>query len=92
MPETDSAVQINAVRSGIRRRSLFKFASGWISESQDTAYSPITCHGESNVTHGGVNLSSVSKLSHRALIEAFDEPLTHAQVMAVGSPFSRKAA
>ncbi|MBA3881724.1 MAG: ferritin-like domain-containing protein [Chthoniobacterales bacterium] len=65
---------------------------GWISESQDTGYSPITYQGESNVTHGGVNLSSVSKISHRALTEAFDEPLTRAQVMAVVSPFIRKAA
>ncbi len=40
----------------------------------------------------GSAASSVSKISHRALTEAFDEPLTRAQVMAIVSPFIRQAA
>ncbi len=40
----------------------------------------------------GSAASSVSKVSHRALTEAFDEPLTRAQVMAIVSPFIRQAA
>lgn len=65
---------------------------GWITEAEDTGYSPITYQGENNVTHDGVNVAAVSKVSHRAVTEAFDEPLTRAQVMAIVSPFIKKAA
>ncbi|HEX8372063.1 MAG TPA: ferritin-like domain-containing protein [Chthoniobacterales bacterium] len=65
---------------------------GWIPEAENTGYSPITYQGESNVTHGGVHLPSVSKVSHRALTEAFDEPLTREQVMKVVGPFIRTKA
>ncbi|MBA3385805.1 MAG: methyltransferase domain-containing protein [Chthoniobacterales bacterium] len=50
-----------------------------------------TYAGEGNITQGGINMGSVSKVSHRALTEAFDEPLTRAQVMAIVSPFIRRA-
>ncbi len=65
---------------------------GWISESEVTGVDARTYAGEGNATHGGVNMGAVSKVSDRALSEAFDEPLTRAQVMAIVSPFIRKAA
>ncbi|MBA3832678.1 MAG: ferritin-like domain-containing protein [Chthoniobacterales bacterium] len=63
---------------------------GWITESESNGAIPATYAGESNVVHNGVDMPSVSKISHRALTEAFDEPLTRAQVMAIVAPFVRK--
>lgn len=63
---------------------------GWITESEVTGGDARTYAGESNTTHGGVNMTAVSKVSHRALTEAFDESLTRAQVMAIISPFLRR--
>lgn len=65
---------------------------GWITEAENTGYNPITYQGENNVTHLGVTMTSASKVSHAKLTEAFDEPLTRAQVMSIVSPFIRKAA
>lgn len=61
-------------------------------ESEVTGADARTYAGEGNTTQGGVNMDSVSKVSHRALTEAFDEPLTRAQVTAIVSPFIRRAA
>ena len=65
---------------------------GWITGSEVTGLDARTYAGEGNTTHGGVNLSAVSKAPNRALTEAFDEPLTRAQVMAIVSPFIRRTA
>ncbi len=65
---------------------------GWISDSENTGADERTYAGEGNTTHGGINMASVSKVSHRALTEAFDEPLTRAQVIAIISPFIRRTA
>jgi len=65
---------------------------GWITGSEVTGLDWRTYAGEGNTTHGGVNLSAVSKAPNRALTEAFDEPLTRAQVMAIVSPFIRRTA
>ncbi len=65
---------------------------GWITDSEVTGTDARTYAGEGNTTHGGVNVSAVSKASNRALTEAFDEPLTRAQVMAIVSPFIRRTA
>lgn len=65
---------------------------GWISGSENTGANSLTYSGEGNTTHNGVNVASVSNVSHRAVTEAFDEPLTRAQVMAIVAPFIRKAA
>lgn len=65
---------------------------GWITDSEVTGSDARTYAGEGNATHGGVDMGSVSKVSHRALTEAFDEPLTRAQVMAIVSPFIRRTA
>lgn len=65
---------------------------GWITDSEATGADARTYAGEGNTTHGGINMGSVSKISQRALTEAFDEPLTRAQVMAIVSPFIRRTA
>lgn len=60
---------------------------GWITEAQDTGYSPITYEGEANTTQLGVAMTSASKVSHHGLTEAFDEPLSRAKVMEIIRPF-----
>ena len=64
---------------------------GWITEAENTGYSAITYEDEANTTQLGVAMTSVSKVSHHALTEAFDEPLTRAQVMQVVGPFKGAA-
>ncbi len=63
---------------------------GWITESEVTGADEPSYAGEGNTIQGGINMASVSKVSNRALTEAFDEPLTRAQVMAIVSPFIRQ--
>jgi hypothetical protein len=64
---------------------------GWITENTtDVPGAANTYAGEDNTTHLGVNLSGIASLSgvsHASLTEAFDEPLTMAQVLAIVSPF-----
>ncbi len=43
--------------------------------------------GEANVSHGGVNVDSVSSVSANAVAESFDEPLTMQQVLDIVDPF-----
>jgi hypothetical protein len=43
--------------------------------------------GEENVTQGGVNATSITTVGTAAVQEAFDEPLTQAQVLAIASLF-----
>ncbi len=65
---------------------------GWITDSEVTGSDARTYAGEGNTTQGGLSMESVSKVSHRSLTEAFDEPLTRAQVMAIVAPFIRRTA
>lgn len=43
--------------------------------------------GEANLTHGGVNVDNESTVSTQAVTEAFDEPLTREEVIAIVDPF-----
>lgn len=63
---------------------------GWISGSEATGADARTYAGEENTTQGGVNMGAVSEVGNRALTEAFDEPLTRLQVLAIVSPFIRR--
>lgn len=63
---------------------------GWISESESNGANPATYVGENNVVQGGVNLTGVSRISHRGLTEAFDEPLTRGAVMSIVGPYLRR--
>ena len=43
--------------------------------------------GEENITQGGVNITTLGSISNNAATEAFDEPLTKEQVLAVAGLF-----
>ena len=64
---------------------------GWITGAQSgipgIADGTGTYMGEDNTVQGGVNLTSVSSASLDNITEAFDEPLTMPQVLAIAKPF-----
>ncbi|MGI8468392.1 MAG: ferritin-like domain-containing protein [Pyrinomonadaceae bacterium] len=47
-------------------------------------------NGEGNTTQGGVNIAGLAGLSNDAITEAFDEPLSKEQVLAIATLFIRK--
>lgn len=66
---------------------------GWITgDSRGTlpAASQPTYDGEQNTVQGGIDLSSISGVPPSALTEAFDEPLTKEQVLAIVKPFLKQ--
>lgn len=63
---------------------------GWITGDQSNGAPAAIYAGEGNQTHAGANLASLSSLSSisaDARTQAFDEPLTKEQVMAIVDPF-----
>jgi len=58
---------------------------GWITLNQG-AVAPIYA-GEQNTTQGGVDIKGLASKSDAAVTEAFDEPLTMEQVLAIAGPF-----
>ncbi len=48
-----------------------------------------TYDGEGNLTQSGVDLSGIGGLSDATISEAFDEPLTKEEVLAIVRPFIR---
>ncbi len=87
------ALQIHSVeaRHAAEVRRL-RNEKGWISgDSRGTLPAPTQAiyNGEGNVTQGGVNLAGLAGLSNDAITEAFDEPLTKEQVLAIAKLFIR---
>jgi hypothetical protein len=84
------------------RRGLSTLASGspksWITGANDTGFAGVAANyaGEDNTTQGGVDLTTLInpvtgvKFTASALTEAFDEPLTFAQVLPLVAPFGVK--
>ncbi|GJG85331.1 hypothetical protein tb265_05120 [Gemmatimonadetes bacterium T265] len=61
---------------------------GWITEAQtDIPGTQATYAGEDNTVEGGVDLTTISTASRDNITEAFDEPLTMAQVLAIAGNF-----
>lgn len=58
---------------------------GWITGKEGAV--PLIYAGEDNMTQGGVNLKGLASKSDAAVTEAFDEPLTKAQVLTIAGPF-----
>jgi hypothetical protein len=58
---------------------------GWISNATGTPAAVYA--GEDNVTQGGVNVTTVTTAPGISVTEAFDEPLTQAQVIAIAGSF-----
>ena len=94
-PLLEYALQIHSVEarhaSKVRR---MRDEKGWITKSQNTLPAPFAgIYGgatpESNTTQGGVNLAGMfgSFGGDDAVTEAFDEPLTMDEVLAIGGVF-----
>ena len=88
-----AALQIHSVEarhaSAVRR---LRGRKGWITgNTTNSSAIQATYNGEENVSQGGVNLQTAlgSTYSVDAITEAFDEPLTKAQVEAIAGPFIR---
>jgi hypothetical protein len=66
------------------------FYQGWINnEATDIPGTGPVYAGEANVVHAGVNVAAVAApfVADDEVTEAFDEPLTQAQVLAIVDPF-----
>jgi hypothetical protein len=92
-----AALQIHSVeaRHASEVRRLRAVASnmtikGWINGNQSNGLPAAIYAGEENTTHAGADLNSITSLSSISTAgktEAFDEPLTREQVLAIASPF-----
>ncbi|MEO6522405.1 MAG: ferritin-like domain-containing protein [Mucilaginibacter sp.] len=82
---------------GIRRASGTS-PKAWITGANDTGFAGIAANyaGEDNTNQGGVDLTTLinpvtgAKFTTNAITEAFDEPLTYAQVLPLVTPFGVK--
>lgn len=92
-----AALQIHSVEarhaSEVRRlrgmRSSMQI-KGWITNAESNGAPQPVYNGEDNSTHLGMDLNgiaSLSDMSMEAKTEAFDEPLTRDQVLAIVKPF-----
>jgi hypothetical protein len=83
-----AALDIHSVEarhaSEIRRLRGFK---GWITQAQTNGLPTAIYAGEDNTTQGGKDVRTVTNVSADAITEAFDEPLTMAQVLSIAAPF-----
>lgn len=84
------ALQIHSVeaRHAARVRYLRGY-KGWIT-NEDTSNIPgvgPVYKGDNMVTQAGINVSSITGISPDTVSEAFDEPLTKEQVLAIATPF-----
>ena len=86
-----TALQIHSVeaRHAAEVRKI-RGEKSWISaDSRGTLPAPTqpVYNGEGNTTQGGANLNGLAGLSNSAITEAFDEPLTKDQVLAIAKLF-----
>lgn len=84
------ALNIHSVeaRHAARVRHLRGY-KGWIT-NEDTSNIPgvgAVYKGDNEVTQAGINVSSITGKSPDTISEAFDEPLTKEQVLAIATPF-----
>lgn len=90
-----TALQIHAVEamhaSVVRRLAASPAEKGWITLDNTSvpALQPVY-QGEAQTTQLGVDVPAVAKVSAAAASEAFDEPLTMEQVLAIAGPFIKK--
>ena len=83
------ALQIHSVEarhaSVVRR---IRGREGWIAfNSTDVPALAAVYAGEQNTTHAGLDATTVTPIASEEVTEAFDEPLTMAQVLAIADPF-----
>ncbi len=92
-----AALQIHSVEARhasevrrIRTKNGFDTSKGWITgNSRGTLPAPTQAvyDGEQNVTQGGVNVTTITSVGSGSIQEAFDEPLTDVQVLAIANLF-----
>jgi hypothetical protein len=92
-----AALQIHSVEARhasvvrrLRGRVSGQNIKGWISGTEAHGAPAAIYEGEENVTHAGASLNTIASLSNissNAKTEAFDEPLSKDQVLAIVQPF-----
>lgn len=90
-PTLTAALQIHSVEarhaSEVRR---MRGEKGWVvgdgTQGLPEDFAAIYA-GEADVSHGGINVANESSVSRQAVTEAFDEPLTDDEVLAIAGPF-----
>lgn len=94
MVHTGITHSVEARHASMVRRLLTKkgldTAKGWITnDSHGNLPAPTQgiYTGEENVSHGGVNVISLTAIDAGAVSEAWDEPLTDSQVLGIASLF-----
>ena len=93
LPLLEYALQIHSVEarhaSVVRRllntRGIVPGTKGWI--TLDNGAPAAVYAGEDNRIQGGVDITGIAGKSNEAITEAFDEPLTKEQVLAIAGPF-----
>ena len=84
--EARHASEVRRLRAVVTSQSI----KGWITGKEPNGAPQASYDGEENITHATVSLNSITSLSSisvNAKTEAFDEPLTKEQVLAIVSPF-----
>lgn len=83
-----AALQIHSVEarhaSEVRR---LRGQKGWIVNAESGGTPQAIYAGEDNTTQGGVNVTSITTVSSQAVTEAFDEPLSKDDVLAIAGLF-----
>lgn len=92
-----AALQIHSVEARhasevrrIRTKNGFDTSKGWITgNSRGTlpAATQAVYNGEDNVTQGGVNVTTITTVGSGSIQEAFDEPLSDTEVLAIANLF-----
>lgn len=84
--EARHASEVRRLRGDVLGQSI----KGWISGNESNGAPSTVYEGEENVTQAGASLNSITSLaslSNNVKTEAFDEPLTKEQVLAIIDPF-----
>ena len=92
-----AALQIHSVEARhasmvrrLRGMRTDRHIKGWITKAESDGAPQAAYEGENNTTHAGVDLNSIDSLSDMSMeakTEAFDEPLTRNEVLAIVKPF-----
>ena len=84
--EARHASQVRRLRGMVSDMDI----KGWIVKNESNGAPQQSYQGEENTTHATIDLNSIpslSEVSMEAKTEAFDEPLSRAQVLAIVKPF-----
>jgi rubrerythrin len=77
----------------LRGKSITQPIKGWITKKEPNGLPTGIYEGEENLTHAGTSVNTIDALasiSENAKTEAFDEPLTKAQITAIIQPFIKQ--